>query len=81
MCLAVLVRTSTAPPTASLRALPWLDADIAAAQALLGARLSSDPNERAALLQTVDVQLLRRDQLRESATFAFSQVLPIALTR
>jgi hypothetical protein len=72
----------TPPPSLAAFAERWdaaQEADIAAAQALLAARLSTDPAEQAALLQTVGTQLLARDQQREAATFAFSQVLPIAI--
>ena len=55
-------------------------ADIAAARALLAARLSVNPTQQTALLQTVGTQLQARDQQREAATLAFSQVLPIGLT-
>ncbi len=56
------------------------DDDITAAQALLQARQSSDPGQQMMLLRTVGDQLQARDQDTEAATFAFSQVLPIAIT-
>jgi hypothetical protein len=71
------------PPALAAFAARWAaaqDADMAAAQALLGARLSTDPTEQASLLQAVGTQLQLRDQQREASTFAFSQVLPIAIS-
>ena len=58
----------------------WLqaqDADIAAGEALLQARLDSDPTTAQADLSTASTELLRRDQLRSSAAFALSEVVPV----
>ncbi len=59
----------------------WLqaqDADIAAGEALLQARLDSDPSNVEANLSTAATELLRRDQLRSSAAFALSEVFAVA---
>jgi hypothetical protein len=67
---------STLTPYAQL----WLevqDADLAAAAALVEARLTEDPGERATNLDAAATQLQARDQAREAATFAISQVLPV----
>jgi hypothetical protein len=72
-----------APTTLGAYAARWdaaVDNDINAAQGLLQARQSSDPVQQAMLLQQVGEQLVERDQQREAASLAFSQVLPIAIT-
>jgi hypothetical protein len=70
---------STLTPYAQL----WIqvqDADIAAAAALVEARLTQDPAERTTNLDAAATQLQVRDQSREAGTFAISQVLPVVFT-
>jgi hypothetical protein len=52
-------------------------ADQVAAQALLQARLADDPQLRATALEAVGPELVRRDQFRAAAQFAYSEVLAI----
>ncbi|MDQ6672601.1 MAG: hypothetical protein M3069_17985 [Chloroflexota bacterium] len=74
---------AAAPGPASLSAFTdgWLqaqDADIGAGEALLQARLDSDPSNVEADLNAAMTELLRRDQLRSSAAFALSEVFSVA---
>jgi hypothetical protein len=74
---------TTSPPSLTAYAQRWeqvQDADLAAAAALVQARLTADPAERLANLDEARTQLTARDQDREAATFAFSQVLPITVS-
>lgn len=54
--------------------------DLAAATALVQARLTQVPDERAANLADAATQIQARNQAREAATFALSQVLPVTYT-
>jgi hypothetical protein len=68
------------PSTLTAYAQLWIqvqDADLAAAAALVEARLTQDPAERMTNLDAAATQLQARDQAREAATFAISQVLPV----
>ncbi len=72
-----------APGPASLSAFTdgWVqaqEADIAAGESLLQARLDSDQTAAESDLAAASAELLRRDQLRSSAAFALSEVLPVA---
>jgi hypothetical protein len=51
--------------------------DLAAATALVQARLTQVPGERATNLADAATQLQARDEAREAASFALSQVLPV----
>jgi hypothetical protein len=69
-----------APSTLTAYDQLWIevqDADLAAAAALVEARLTEDPAERMTNLDAAATQLQARDQAREAATFAISQVLPV----
>jgi hypothetical protein len=54
--------------------------DLAAATALVQASLTQVPDERATNLADAATQIQARNQAREAATFALSQVLPVTFT-
>jgi hypothetical protein len=71
------------PPDLVPYAQRWVQAqqgDLAAATALVQARLTQVPDERAANLADAATQLQARDEAREAASFALSQVLPVTYT-
>jgi hypothetical protein len=71
------------PPELVPYAQRWVQVqqgDLAAATALVQARLTQVPDERAANLADAATQLQARDEAREAASFALSQVLPVTYT-
>ena len=76
--------TSTPTPTElAPYAQRWVQVqqgDLAAATALVQARLTQVPDERTVNLADAATQLQARDEAREAASFALSQVLPVTFT-
>lgn len=77
-----LTNTAT-PPDLAPYAQRWVQVqqgDLGAATALVQARLTQVPEERATNLSDAATQIQARKEAREAATFALSQVLPVSFT-